>query len=67
MLVLTRKIGESVVIGGQIVIKVLELNETRIRLGIEAPPQEAIWREELSDRHESASASRGIIRNAQDD
>ncbi len=58
MLVLTRKLGERVVIGGQIVIEVLEVNESRIRLGIEAPPQVAIWREELDDRHETPSAPR---------
>jgi hypothetical protein len=39
MLILTRKIGESVVIGDHIVVGVLEVNGTRIRLGIEAPPQ----------------------------
>ncbi len=59
MLVLTRKIGERVVIGGQIMIEVLEVNGTRIRLGIEAPPQVAIRREELDDRREAASAPRG--------
>jgi carbon storage regulator len=66
MLVLTWKIGERMVLGGQIVIEVLEVNGTGIRLGIEAPPQVAIWRGELSDRHESASAPRGTARNAQD-
>jgi len=59
MLVLTRKIGERVVIEGQIIIEVLEVIGTRIRLGIEAPPKVAIWREELDDRHKIASAPRG--------
>jgi carbon storage regulator len=49
MLVLTRKVGECVVIGGEIVLQVLEINGRRIRLGIEAPSDIAILRGELAD------------------
>lgn len=47
MLVLSRKICESIVIDNSIVITVLELNRGRIRLGIEAPPAVSIQRREL--------------------
>jgi carbon storage regulator len=48
MLVLSRKVGERMLIGGTIVLTVLEANGRRIRLGIEAPPDVPIWREELA-------------------
>jgi len=47
MLVLTRKLGERVVIDDRIVIEVLDIKGSRVRLGIEAPPGVSILREEL--------------------
>ncbi len=62
MLVLSRKVGERVVIEGGIVVQVLEANGPRIRLGIEAPPDVTIWREELSTTPVPVSASQGRVR-----
>ncbi|MDA8414040.1 MAG: carbon storage regulator CsrA [Desulfobacteraceae bacterium] len=47
MLVLTRKVGEAIAIGDQITIKVLEVKGTNIRVGIEAPSDFRIYREEI--------------------
>lgn len=47
MLVLTRKVGESIAIGDQIRIKVVEVKGSQIRLGIEAPNDFRIFREEI--------------------
>jgi carbon storage regulator len=47
MLVLTRKVGERIVIGDGITVEVLSVKGNRIRLGIEAPPGVSIVREEL--------------------
>jgi len=47
MLVLTRKAGESIAIGDQIMIKVLEVKGANIRVGIEAPADFRIYREEI--------------------
>jgi carbon storage regulator len=47
MLVLTRKIGERIVIDNQIVLEVLQVKGQRVRLGIEAPPGAVILRQEL--------------------
>ena len=47
MLVLTRKVGESIAIGDQIRIKVVEIKGSQIRLGIEAPNDFRIFREEI--------------------
>jgi carbon storage regulator len=50
MLILNRKIGERIIIAGSIVVSVLEINGRRVRLGIEAPLDVDIRREELEPR-----------------
>lgn len=50
MLVLSRKIGERIVINGNIIVAILEKQGNKIRVGIEAPPEVEILREELLDR-----------------
>ena len=47
MLVLTRKPDESIVIDGQITVRILRVKGNTIRLGIEAPNEVAIRRGEL--------------------
>lgn len=50
MLVLTRKVGEGVVIGDNIKVMIVEIKGGGIRLGIEAPPDVKIHRQEVYDR-----------------
>jgi carbon storage regulator len=50
MLVLTRKSGESVQIGEQIKVTVIEVSRGQVRLGIKAPPETMVHREEVYDR-----------------
>jgi carbon storage regulator len=47
MLVLTRKVGERIVIDNRIVVEVLQVKGNRVRLGIEAPAGATILRQEL--------------------
>ena len=47
MLVLSRKFNESIVIDGGIKITVVEIRGNKIRLGIEAPKEVGVMREEL--------------------
>jgi len=47
MLILTRKIGESITIGDQIKIYVIELKGKQVRLGIEAPAETGVHRSEV--------------------
>jgi carbon storage regulator len=47
MLVLSRKENEAIVIDGHIKVIVVEIRGDKIRLGIEAPRQVSVWREEL--------------------
>ncbi len=46
MLVLSRRIGEGVVIGNGVVVTVLAVRGRQVRLGFEAPRDVAIWRQE---------------------
>jgi carbon storage regulator len=50
MLVLSRKVGEAIVIDGGIVIRVAEIHGGRVRLAIDAPHSVRIDREEIRDR-----------------
>ncbi len=50
MLVLSRKIGESIVIAGDIVVTVVELGRGRVQLGIEAPTHVPVYRNEIVER-----------------
>lgn len=47
MLVLTRKKGESIMIGEDIEIVVLEMGSTQVRLGVNAPRNRPIYRKEI--------------------
>ncbi|MEN6317578.1 MAG: carbon storage regulator CsrA [Syntrophaceae bacterium] len=47
MLILTRKLGESITIGNDIKITFLDAKGKQIRVGIEAPPNIAVHREEI--------------------
>ncbi len=59
MLVLTRRSGESILIGEEVRVRVLGSSSTRVRLGIEAPLDVRILREkaEPNDRPEPPSSA----------
>jgi carbon storage regulator len=50
MLVLTRRIGETIVIGGNIRVTVVSIQGDRIRLGVSAPTSVPVHREEVHER-----------------
>jgi len=57
MLVLTRRTDESVLIGDQeVVIRILEIRGNRVRIGIEAPPDVNIRRDDAAKRTVGSSA-----------
>lgn len=58
MLVLTRKRDESIIIGDHIVITVVDIHEGKVRLGIEAPKEVSVHREEVYDAIQRENALR---------
>lgn len=60
MLVLSRKIGERIWIGEEVVVTVVHIDHTRVRLGIEAPRSVPVWRSELIVEQEKKEAVQGI-------
>ena len=48
MLVLSRKIGERILIGDKITVTVVKIGHGGVRIGIEAPQELAVIREELA-------------------
>ena len=50
MLILTRKVGESIIIGEDVEVKVLGLRAGQIKIGIEAPKDLKVHREEIFER-----------------
>lgn len=51
MLVLSRRLGEEIVIDGQIRLVVLGVRQGRVRLGISAPDSVSVDRKEIHDLH----------------
>ena len=56
MLVLTRKTNESIIIGKDIVLTVIEIRRDRVRLGIKAPREVPVHRRELYEAIKSGKA-----------
>ena len=50
MLILTRRVGESLKIGDDVSVTVLSVNGNQVRIGIDAPKDVAVHREEIYHR-----------------
>lgn len=53
MLILTRKVGETIVIGDDIRVSVLSVQGNQVRVGVAAPRDVVVHREEIYDRIQS--------------
>jgi len=61
MIVIPRKKNESIVIGDDIIVTVIEIRDDKVRLGIEHPPEVPVHRREVYEairREEEATAVR---------
>jgi carbon storage regulator len=66
MLVLTRKLGEVIRVGDNVTVRVLEVKGNQVRLGVEAPPEVRIYREEVyrairKENEEAALRQAGVL------
>lgn len=54
MLILTRRLNESIVIGDNVTVRVMAVHGNQVRLGIDAPKEVHVLREELYFREKSS-------------
>lgn len=58
MLTLTRRATEKLIIGDDITIEILGINGNQVRIGIDAPKETSVHREEIYER---IQAERGVV------
>ncbi len=62
MLVLTRKINQSIIIGNQIEVSILEIRGEQVRIGITAPQTVPIHRKEIFEQIQSENKAASEVR-----
>ena len=55
MLILVRRVGETIIIGDDIRITIVGVNRNQVRLGVEAPKEIPVHRSETADREKIGS------------
>lgn len=58
MLILTRRVGETIKIGADVAVTVLGVKGNQVRIGVAAPKDVAVHREEVAERIEAENRAR---------
>jgi carbon storage regulator len=68
MLIITRRPGEKVMLGDDVVIEVIEVSGSSVRIGIDAPKSVPVYREEIwtAVRDENAAAAKSDAKLPED-
>ena len=60
MLILTRRVGETLMIGDEVTVTVLGVKGNQVRVGVNAPREVAVHREEIYDRIKAEEDEEGL-------
>jgi carbon storage regulator len=58
MLILTRRIGEKLIVGGNVTVTILSIRGNQIRMGIDAPREVKVHREEIYQKIQTEKAEK---------